>query len=300
MIQAERITHLNSNEIQRGQYVLYWMQASQRASCNHALEYAIQLANERGEPLVVYFGLTDDYPEANIRHYRFMLEGLRETRQALLERGIGFVLRHEPPREGVLDLAKDSSVLVCDRGYLRFQLDWRQQVAARVACPVIRVETDAVVPVDTVSQKEEYSAATLRKKLGPLILVYLGPLEEQSARIDASGLELIEIDITDTDAVLEGMNIDRSVAPVQDRPGGTAHAMTLLREFIEHKLDGYAGLRNDPNEDVQSGLSPYLHFGQISPLTVALTVNEAGGSGSRRVPGRTHRAAGTELELRYP
>jgi deoxyribodipyrimidine photolyase len=59
------------------------MQQSQRAEANHALEYAIGRANARGEPLVVGFGLTDGYPGANLRHYRFLLEGLVETARDL-------------------------------------------------------------------------------------------------------------------------------------------------------------------------------------------------------------------------
>ena len=65
--------------------MLYWMQQSQRAVGNHALEYAVDLANELGGPLVVSFGLMEDYPETNLRHYVFMLEGLRETESGARE-----------------------------------------------------------------------------------------------------------------------------------------------------------------------------------------------------------------------
>ncbi|MEE4266321.1 MAG: deoxyribodipyrimidine photo-lyase, partial [Desulfobacteraceae bacterium] len=79
-IQSTRIKNLNNAGISKGDYVLYWMQQSQRAAYNHALEFAAQLANKQDRMLLVAFGLTDDYPEANLRHYTFMLEGLRETR----------------------------------------------------------------------------------------------------------------------------------------------------------------------------------------------------------------------------
>src|SRR4030042_1880246 len=77
MIQKERIRFLNERAIRKGHYVLYWMQASQRAEYNHALEYAVLKANELHQPLIVFFGLTDRFPEGNERHYTFMLEGLR-------------------------------------------------------------------------------------------------------------------------------------------------------------------------------------------------------------------------------
>ena len=74
-IQPTRIQILNDAGIRKGDYVLYWMQQSQRAKFNHTLEYAVQQANKQDRTLLVVFGLTDDYPEANLRHYTFMLEG---------------------------------------------------------------------------------------------------------------------------------------------------------------------------------------------------------------------------------
>ena len=79
MIQDTRIKVLNTEKLKKKDYVLYWMQASQRAEYNHALEFALREANSRSEPLLVYFGITDKYPEANQRHYNFMLQGLKET-----------------------------------------------------------------------------------------------------------------------------------------------------------------------------------------------------------------------------
>ena len=70
-IQVERVQNLNRADVREGGYVLYWMQSSQRAEHNHALEYAVQRANELDQRLLVVFGLT----EANLRHYTFMLEG---------------------------------------------------------------------------------------------------------------------------------------------------------------------------------------------------------------------------------
>jgi deoxyribodipyrimidine photo-lyase len=83
MIQEERVEALNAAEQRKGKYVLYWMQASQRAQCNHALEYAIVQANALGIPVVAFFGMTDSFPEGNQRHYTFMLEGLRDAKRTL-------------------------------------------------------------------------------------------------------------------------------------------------------------------------------------------------------------------------
>ena len=121
MIPDGRIRFLNNNHVAKGRYVLYWMQQSQRAECNHALEYAAYRANESGLPLVTYFGLTANFPEAHERHYRFMLEGLAETARVLERRGIRFVLRIGEPDEVAVEMAGDAALAVTDRGYLRVQ-----------------------------------------------------------------------------------------------------------------------------------------------------------------------------------
>jgi deoxyribodipyrimidine photo-lyase len=276
MIHAERIQVLADRAAARGRYVLYWMQASQRASGNHALEHAIRLANERGEPLVVLFGLTTRYPEANLRHYAFMLEGLRETQEALRQRGIRMVVRRRSPEKAAVAAARDASVLVTDRGYLRIQKRWRRYVAERAPCPVIQVESDAVVPVDTVSQKEEYAAATIRPKIHRQLAAFLVPLEETDPDRDSLGLDVEGVDLDDLDGLLRKLRVARRVAPVPAFRGGAVEAERRLSVFIREKLEHYADRRNDPGLDIYSDLSPYLHFGQVSPLAVALRIDACG------------------------
>ena len=92
-----RIQSLNDRDILAGDYVLYWMQQSQRIEHNPALELAIREANCLELPVLVVFGLTDAYPDANWRHYQFMLEGLRDVKKGLFQKGIRFVLRLGEP-----------------------------------------------------------------------------------------------------------------------------------------------------------------------------------------------------------
>lgn len=279
MIQQERIKQLNRGEVARGDYVLYWMQASQRAEYNHALEYAIGRANELRKPLVVYFGLTDHYPEANERHYVFMLEGLKETRRSLEKRGIRMVIRHESPEIGAAEMARRASMVVADRGYLGFQREWRKHVARSARCPVIQIETDVVVPVETASPKEAYMAANLRPKIARHLHDFLVPLKAARVRNPSLEMRLDSLDIEDTRTAISRLRIDRGVGPVSTFHGGTSQAKKHLKTFIERRLDAYADARNDPTKDGQSDLSPYLHFGQISPLYIALKVLDAGGGG---------------------
>src|SRR3954466_3513623 len=130
MIQSSRIQPLNDRAMRgKAGYVLYWMQASQRASFNHAVEHAALLANQLDLPLLVCFGLMDDYPEANERHYAFMLQGLHDVEANLRKRGILFVVKHGPLAAVAIHYAKRAALIITDMGYTRHQRAWRQEVA---------------------------------------------------------------------------------------------------------------------------------------------------------------------------
>ncbi|NHJ12394.1 MAG: deoxyribodipyrimidine photo-lyase [Candidatus Thorarchaeota archaeon] len=279
MIHEERVRRLNSNSIQDGDYILYWMQASQRTGYNHALEHAIQLANKYELPLVVYFGLTDRYPEANERSYLFLLEGLVDAKASLTERNVTFAVRQENPSSGVLELAKECSLLVVDRDYQRLQRFWRTHVAASVRCPMIQVESNVIVPVEVASPKEEYSAGTFRPKIYRELNRYLQPVAPNVPLADYS-TEITSLDIKNAMKFVGSLSIDRSAKGVDWLKGGQEEAKKYLSKFISEKLDYFDRRRNDPSDDLLSQMSPYLHFGQISPLEIALRIMETGSEGA--------------------
>jgi deoxyribodipyrimidine photo-lyase len=282
-IQAARIQILNQGEVQSGEYVLYWMQQSQRAEHNHALEYAVQQANTLQKPLLVGFGLMDDYPEANLRHYTFMLEGLQEVQTALAERGIKLVVRQGAPDTVALHLGQKASMIVTDRGYLRPQKQWRDRVAQAASCPVIQVEGDVVVPVELVSNKAEYAARTIRPKIHKhldqfLIELQPTPLEQGSLNLGVEGLELSNLD-----SVVDNLALDGSVQPVSHHfRGGTSEAKRVLQNFIHNRFATYTQNRNQPQTSDVSHMSKYLHFGQISPVYLALQIRGAAVSAENR------------------
>ena len=164
-ISEHRIQILNDRDIRSGEYVLYWMQQSQRVEHNPALDHAICEANRLKQPLVVAFGLTAAYPEANLRHFTFMLEGLQEVQSGLQAKGIRTAVRLGDPPQVALELGRHASLIVCDVGYTRHQRQWRRTVASEALCRVVQVESDAVVPVAVVSGKAEYAARTLRPRI---------------------------------------------------------------------------------------------------------------------------------------
>lgn len=274
-IDSARIEPLNGSPVRDRNFALYWMQQSQRARFNHALEYAIGQANEMDQPLVVLFVLMDDYPEANLRHYQFMLEGLRETQTELAERGIPLLLRRGAVEDVVIQASLDASMLICDRGYLRHQKKWRKRIAEQVDLAMVQIEADVVVPVNVASRKVEYAARTIRPKIHRHLDQFLVDLPSVDVKHNGLNLNLGGIELDDIDALLADLKLDRSVGPVDWIQGGTARAYEQLTQFIEHSLAQYTQGGKQPHRDFTSHLSPYLHFGQISSVEVALRITEA-------------------------
>jgi deoxyribodipyrimidine photo-lyase len=222
-----------------------------------------------------------------------MLERLEEVRKTLYSRGIRFVLFHRSPELAATAMVGEAALVVADRGYLGIQRQWRNHVAQNAPCAVVQVESDVVVPVETASSKEEYTAGTLRPKLQRILKGYLIPLKERAVKKDSLSLRLDADSDGDLISLLKKMKINRTVKPVRGFRGGTAGANALLEEFIAKKIHLYDELRNDPGLDYSSHLSPYLHFGQVSSLAVALRV-----SGESSVPATAREAFLEELIVR--
>jgi deoxyribodipyrimidine photo-lyase len=273
MIENSRLQVYRSGAPASGRYVLYWMQQAQRSRCNHALEWAVDVALACKLPLLVAFVLTDSFPEANCRHYAFMLEGLHDVADDLAQRGIAFTVHKGDPPAVVTALSQSAAMLVGDVGYLRIQRQWRESVAKQIRCPFTAVETDVVVPVTLASGKEEYAARTIRPKLNKLRERFLKPLLPSAT--DAL-LAFDEMTMMHAIPGLETLDLDRSVAPVSGFRGGQNAATSTLATFIRDKLPVYHIARNDPSERICSDMSPYLHFGQLSPLDVALQIQASG------------------------
>ncbi|HQK62329.1 MAG TPA: deoxyribodipyrimidine photo-lyase, partial [Methanofastidiosum sp.] len=211
MIQNERIKYLNNKVERQGDYVLYWMQSSHRTQYNHALEYSILKANSLKKPLVVFFGLTDKFPNANIRDYSFMLEGLYEVQKSLEKIGIKFVIQRSLPNIGAVETSRDASLVIVDKGYLRVERDWREYVSKNIDSPLIEVETNTVLPVATVSNKEEYAAATIRPKIKKIINQYLALIERNKPRINSTSIEIDSLNLEDIKDIINSLKIEKNV-----------------------------------------------------------------------------------------
>lgn len=279
VIHDTRISALNRQpENPDGRHVLLWVQATVRERDNHALEYAVQEANRLKLPLVAVFGLTPGYPEANARHYLYLLEGLRDLRAGLGRRGVPLRVALGEPVAEVKRAAREAALVVTDLGYMRIQRQWRDDVAAALKVPLIAVESEAVVPVRVASPKQEYAARTLRPKIHRLWQEYLVPLDTHDLDHRTDDWDPGQ-GVDDPAALAARLPIDQGVGAGHET-GGEGAALARLADFIAHDLAHYHERRNDPTLDGSSRLSAYLHYGHLSPLTVALAAQERPGPGT--------------------
>jgi len=257
-----------------GACVVYWMQRAQRGIDNPALDVAVEAANILRKPVVVFLAPVPFYPNANLRHYRFLAEGIPDIARALARRNIGFVLRRYPD-ESLLAFCDEvqAALVIGDENPMREPETWRRTAARKLKVPLWTVDADVIVP-SRLLEKAQYAAHIIRPRLQSHLKQFLVPANNPHAHLgwtEPQGLTSLPSDFDITRA----WPLDRSVAPVTDWRGGSEQALRHLEEFIQHKLRGYGTGRNQPEVDHTSRLSPYLHFGHIGPITVALAVDKA-------------------------
>ncbi len=275
LAQDPRVTvRTKGNPNPRGRCVVYWMQRSQRALDNHALNVAVKTANWLEKPLVVFFGLTAHAHHANYRHYAFMLRGLQDIASGLRRRKIGFVLRRSPDH-GLLRFCSEvqPALLIGDENPMRQAELSKTKVAQKIRLPFWTVDADVIVPSRLLG-REHYAARTIRPKIHQWLPQFLKPMSNPRAKIAwkmPSHLRFLQV----SPSLLDGLPVDRSVAAVPSLVGGADAAAVVLKRFIKRRLKNYAANRNHPELDGTSQLSPYLHFGHIGPQTVACAVRDA-------------------------
>ena len=272
MYLPDRVSKLNDAPVREGaKYVLYWAQMNRRVDSNHALAFAVELANERNLPVLFYEGLTCSYPHANDRLHTFLLEGVGDTAARLLQLGIGyeFYLRRrlDDPDDRVYRLAAEATVVVTDDYPTFIAREFNRRVPGKLDVAYYVVDSSCIVPMHKM-EKREWAAYTIRPKIRKLLDRYMQPVP--GLRVKVKWTQPASID-SDEAASCE---IDHAIAPSTLYRGGTNEARKHLQHFLEHNLRRYSKSKNEPSANATSNLSPYLHFGHTSSLEVALAVRD--------------------------
>ena len=273
----ERVRTLNSAGVNpAAKYVLYWAQCNRRVDSNHALLHAAELANALGLPVLYYEGLTCDYPYASDRLHTFILEGVPETARRLLRLGIGYVFylrkRHADPNDILYRVAADAAAVVTD-DYPAFIIrQHNSTVPGKLGVPYHVVDSSCVIPMNLL-EKREYAAYTIRPKIRRLLPEYLklAPPLRVKRRFDLPAPAWhTKVTASNIAELVAGCDIDHSVPPSIGYRGGRLAGEARLAHFLNSNLRRYAREKNEPSAHATSNLSPYLHFGQVSSLEIAL------------------------------
>ena len=255
-----------------GESVLYWMSRDKRVDDNWALLAAQSVALNNKVPLIVCFQYLGHFPEANIRQYGFQLKGLLELKNKLESLNIEFILSQGRASEVIPRIIDEKVVgtIITDYSPLRVYKKRVSKVLNRTKIPFYQIDAHNIVPVWKASPKKEYAAYTIRKKIHDNLDQFL---TDYPSLIKHPYGNIRKDDIL-YDNIVKGLKIDFSVQEVDWLVPGEIAAKNKL-DLLHDSLAGYDERRNDPTKDALSNLSPYFHFGHISPQRVALDIKNS-------------------------
>ncbi len=295
---------LNDQEISAGP-IIWWLQRDQRLADNWTYVAASEQALRLKQPVIAVFCLSDSFLGGLPRNFEFMLKGLSELQTELAEYSVPLLIlrthgkSEESPIDFLAALANElkAGAVFTDFNPLRLIMSWKQNLGSSLKCPLIEVDAHNIIPCRIASDKQEFAARTFRPKVErqlnqwlhefpelrkptPLQTGFFRILSKQSDLSEENAIEVKQINslnkLTDLyDSTKRFLDEDAAKFTYDSiiQPG-CAYAGLRMKEFIAMDLKNYMK-RNDPNEKVVSGLSPYLHFGQISAQRIALEVRKA-------------------------
>ena len=251
--------------------VVYWMSRDQRVTDNWALLLAQQEAVIHKTGLLVVFSMQHEGSNINPAQSQFSSEGLTEVEHELQKLNIGWLVFQDSPD---LWLPKfiheiDAKIVVCDFDPLKPHRRLQKRLLEDLKTPFYEVDAHNIIPAWTSSNKKEYGAYTIRPKLKRLLddhLTDIPSVQPHPHSLSSACLQMIE--------KMHSPPISPSTSEKNSIKPGSSQAMSAAISFIQAPLLDYEKQRNDPCLDGQSGLSPYLHFGQLSAQRLALLVRE--------------------------
>lgn len=284
-VPEERIRKEGTSKInEKGRYVLYWMTSARRLHSNFGLQFAVEEANKRGLPLLVFEALRRNYRWANKRHHTFILEGMKwnaEEAEGLCNYRAWVETSVDTGKDILGELAKEAALVVTDYYPCFFLPRMIQKAGASLPVALFAVDSNGVIPLQS-SDRHYTTAHSFRRFVQKTIprvirqLPLLNPLETlgntspiQLSMDDRLGnpCEAISRALSSVDSL--NWSDDVSIGELQ---GGRGSALEKMERFLEAKLDVYHENRNAVDDWGTSLLSPYLHYGHIGGAEIVREV----------------------------
>ncbi|XP_069753287.1 CPD photolyase [Narcine bancroftii] len=265
-----------AKEIQgKSQGIAYWMSRDHRVQDNWAFLYAQLLGLERKLPLHVCYCLVPKYLDATIRQFGFMLKGLREVAEECERLNVAFHLLTGFPKDVLPEFIQEHNIgsVVTDFSPLRLLLQWTEEVKNKLPEDLQFVQVDAhnIIPCWVTSNKQEYSARTIRGKINDKLSQFLTDFPPVIQHPFTSSQKF---QIIDWDAAYASLQVDITVQEVEWAEAGTTAGLSKLELFIKENLKCFSTDRNNPNKIALSNMSPWFHFGQVSVQRAILEIKK--------------------------
>ena len=271
-LDTRRIKKLNNLEYSNGG-VVYWMQRDRRSNNNWALVHAQNIAIRLKAPLTVFYSLNGNFSDGNNRQYGFLLKGLVDTIKELEKYNIPFHIRRGDAISAIKKYISKANTgyLITDFSPLRVYKNRVAKLVSEINIPFEIVDAHNIVPTWTVSEKQEFAAHTLRRKIHLLLDEFMHPIPKIIPHpfLDKKN----EYEQFKPNVILKNLRIDNSVQEISWLKPGEQNGIKVLQSFIRDRFDISGELRNNPTKNNLSNLSPYIHFGQISAQYIANEIN---------------------------
>jgi deoxyribodipyrimidine photo-lyase len=267
MIHPQRIRQLNTAPAGDGP-VIYWMSRDMRVHDNWALLYAKEVAHKKKQPFLIVYTLEKNFLGGSRRPWEFKVAGLQSVARECDKLHIPFTVLHEEKNVNALAKlirAKNIGTVVTDFSPLRIAREWIHDLKERIDVAFFEVDAHNVIPAWHVSDKQEYAAYTIRKKVHRMLPDFLEDFPQlgKQKRMWEDTFPSV-----DWEQIKKKRGVDKRALSSEQKAGEDA-AQEQINTFFTQHFDGYADSRNDPNKDATSGISPYLHYGMIAPQRVA-------------------------------
>lgn len=277
-----------------GDCIVYWMCTAIRTEENPALDVARSIAHHSGLPLVVYHGLSQDYAFASDRHHTFILEGAKDVQREFADAGISYALHlatRDDRQPHLVTLAARAACIVTEEMPTDPPRRFLRALARQADTAILCVDTACVAPMQLV--KRAYTRAFEFRNATKRLYAERVHREWPSCTLQCKPFDLKELSFTPVD--LQGKSntncvadlvatceLDHSVGPVVDTRGGSVAGYARWGQFKASGLSRYAKARNNILVSGVSRMSPYLHYGMVSPMRLAREALEAKSAGGEK------------------
>ena len=265
-----RIRKINDLEYKSGS-ILYWCNREIRSKDNWALLHAANIAEKNKVPLYVVYNLDIGYLGGGLRQHKFKLDGLKVLETNLEKLNIPLFILTKSFVQDITSFIKKNNVgfVVTDFSPLRISKKWVNDLNLKLKIPFVQVDAHNIVPVWITSQKQEFAAYTIRPKLNRLFPEYISDYPKLKTN------KHNKLKNKNNFEKLMKANVDKNVLPVDWIKSGENEGIKMLKDFIKNRLNNYSKNRNIPPLKQISNLSPYFHYGMLSPQRAVYEVSKA-------------------------